>query len=291
MTALRDGQYVGTFQRETVSPDDIVQAMVGRAIPERAASSERTSQSGGARLRLNGITRRPCFEDVSFSIAPGEIVGVFGLVGSGRTELLETIVGLHRPDHGAVTIDDRPFHFRSPREAARAGVVLVPEDRQRQGLFFNLTLRHNLALPAAEAQGVHLVRSAERGVSAELLQRWRIRAASIDVTPQALSGGNQQKIVVAKWLALQPRVLLLDEPTKGVDVGAKYDIHEIVREIAARGAACLLVSSDLPEVLALADRILVMREGRIRGELSAGAGPISEERVMRLAATTPREAM
>jgi ABC-type sugar transport system ATPase subunit len=291
MTALRDGRYVGTFQRETVSPDDIVQAMVGRAIPERAASSERTSQSGGARLRLNGITRRPCFEDVSFSIAPGEIVGVFGLVGSGRTELLETIVGLHRPDHGAVTIDGRPFQFRSPREAARAGVVLVPEDRQRQGLFFNLTLRHNLALPAAEARGVHLVRSAERGVSAELLQRWRIRAASIDVTPQALSGGNQQKVVVAKWLALQPRVLLLDEPTKGVDVGAKYDIHEIVREIAARGAACLLVSSDLPEVLALADRILVMREGRIRGELSAGAGPISEERVMRLAATTPREAM
>jgi ABC-type sugar transport system ATPase subunit len=206
---------------------------------------------------------------------------VFGLVGSGRTELLETLVGLRRADRGAIAIDARTAPFRSPREAARAGVVLVPEDRQRQSLFFNLNLRHNLVLPSAEARRARLVRDSERAVSAALLRQWRITAPSIDATPDRLSGGNQQKITIAKWLALQPGVLLLDEPTKGVDVGAKYEIHGMVREMAEKGAACLLVSSDLPEVLALADRILVMREGRIRGELAAADA--DEEKVMRLA--------
>jgi ABC-type sugar transport system ATPase subunit len=204
-------------------------------------------------------------------------------VGSGRTELLESIVGLRPLARGSVTIDGRPGRFRSPRDAARAGVVLVPEDRQRQGLFFNLNLRHNAALPSAETRGVHVIRAAERTAARSLLDRWRIGASSIDATPDHLSGGNQQKLVAAKWLATNPRVLLLDEPTKGVDVGAKYEIHGIVRDMAARGAACLVVSSDLPELLALADRILVMREGRLRGEVPAAEA--DEERVMRLAAT------
>src|SRR5439155_6834394 len=151
----------------------------------------------------------------------------------------------------------------------------------------NLSLRHNLVLPSAEARRARLVRESEREASATLLRQFRITASSIDATPGQLSGGNQQKIVLAKWLALEPRVLLLDEPTKGVDVGAKYEIHAIVRQMAARGAAILIVSSDLPEVLALADRILVMREGRIRGEIPAADA--DEERVMRMAATTPGE--
>ena len=288
ITALRDGRYVGTFQRDAVTSDEIVQAMVGRAIPERTGGSGATAPgiARDAGLQVNGLTRRPCFEDVSFAVGRGEIVGLFGLVGSGRTELLETIVGLERAGAGTVSVGDQPTRFHSPREAARAGVVLVPEDRQQQGLFFNLSLRHNLVLPSAVVRRARLVRAAELGRSMELLGRWRIKAPSVNVMPHALSGGNQQKIVVAKWLAIQPRVLLLDEPTKGVDVGAKFDIHGIVREIAAQGAACLLVSSDLPEVLALADRILVMREGAIRGELRAAPGtPITEERVMRLAAT------
>ena len=163
--------------------------------------------------------------------------------------------------------------------------MLVPEDRQRQGLFFNLSLRHNLLLPSAEARRACIVRAAERGVAAQLLQRWLVAAPSVDATPDVLSGGNQQKIVAARWLALQPRVLLLDEPTKGVDVAAKFEIHGMVREMAAGGVACLLVSSDLPEVLALADRLLVMREGHIRGEIAAGAASFTEEHVMNLAAT------
>ena len=287
ITVLRDGRYVTTFTRDDATHDAVVQAMVGRAIPERVSRGTRPSASRdeGARLAVDGLTRLPGFADVSLSVAPGEIVGLFGLVGSGRTELLETIVGLHRADGGAIAVGGGAAAFRSPREAARAGVVLVPEDRQRLGLFFNLSIRHNLALPSAEARRVHLVRESERSLAAGLLERWRIAAPSIDATPETLSGGNQQKVVAAKWLALQPAVLLLDEPTKGVDVAAKFEIHAIVRELAAGGAACLLASSDLPEVLALADRIVVMREGRVAGEIAAAGA--DEETVMRLATTAP----
>ncbi len=298
ITALRDGGYVATFERDAVTTDTVVQAMVGRVLGARV-DVPRAKADGPPALAIDHLTRVPCFEDVSLSIASGEIVALFGLVGSGRTELLETLVGLATPSRGGVTVGGRPCMFRSPREAARAGVVLVPEDRQREGLFFNLSLRHNLVMPTAEARRTRIVRRSERETSARLMRDWRIKAASAELTPDALSGGNQQKVVLAKWLALQPRVLLLDEPTKGVDVGAKYEIHEVVRELASKGAACLLVSSDLPEVLALADRILVMREGRIRGEISvAGAleSPgipgiaVNEEQVMRLATTGPGEA-
>jgi ABC-type sugar transport system ATPase subunit len=179
-------------------------------------------------------------------------------------------------------LDGRAVRFSSPRRAARAGLVLVPEERQRQGLLFNLGLADNLALPRAVADGdVVLRRDRERQSGEGLLAQWRIKASSLDATPDTLSGGNQQKVVLARWLATRPRVLLLDEPTKGVDVGAKYEIHGIVRRVAAEGAACLVVSSDLPEVLALADRILVMREGRLQGEIAAADA--SEERVMHLA--------
>ena len=285
ITVLRDGRSAGTFHRDEVAVDDIVQAMVGRAIPPRARV-ESVSAERETLLRADRLTRRPCVEEVTLSIAAGEIVGLFGLVGSGRTELLETIVGLHPADAGSLEVRGAARHFRSPREAAQAGVVLVPEDRQRQGLCFNLNLRHNLALPAAEASRTHLVRGSERDAAAKVLNRWRIKASSADAAPGALSGGNQQKVVAAKWLAMAPRVLLLDEPTKGVDVGAKYEIHGMIREMAARGAACLIASSDLPELLALVDRIVVMREGRLRGEIAASdTTAFTEEMVMRLAST------
>jgi rhamnose transport system ATP-binding protein len=284
-TVLRDGRFVRTFTTDQATPDDLVQAMVGRSLdstrPKPGAASD--SSSARALLRVDGLSSARSFERVSLSVLPGEIVGLFGLVGSGRTELLESIVGLRSISEGSVNVDGRSRRFRSPRDAARAGVVLVPEERQRQGLFFNLSLRHNLALPSAEARRARLIRSSERAEAEGLLRRWRIAAPSTRVTPDVLSGGNQQKLLTAKWLALGPRVLLLDEPTKGVDVGAKYEIHGIVREMAGSGVACLVVSSDLPELLALADRILVMREGRIRGEVAAADA--DEERVMRLAAT------
>jgi len=286
ITTLRDGRYVGTVARDAATPDDIVQAMVGRTLEQRRPRSANASRSAKL-LTIHELTSAPCFRDMSLTVASGEIVGLFGLIGSGRTELLETIVGLRHADAGAVTLAGTPCRFRSPRDAAQSGVVLVPEDRQRQGLFFNLNLRHNLALPSAEAGRRWIIRGGERADAAAVLRRWRIGSSAVDLTgalPEALSGGNQQKVVAAKWLATKPRVLLLDEPTKGVDVGAKYDIRGIVRDTAESGTGCLVVSSDLPELLALADRILVMREGRLRGEVRPDAPGNNEEQVMRLAA-------
>jgi ABC-type sugar transport system ATPase subunit len=287
ITVLRDGAHAGTFRREDVGTADVVRAMVGRDLPARENLDRPAAQ--GRRLSVSGLTRRPCFEGVSLTLQPGEIVGVFGLVGSGRSELLETIVGLHGPDEGALELDGRAVRFHSPREAARAGVVLVPEDRKSQGLLFNLEIVDNLALPRALAAGDVVVRRDRERLSGEaLVGEWRIKASSLFATPDTLSGGNQQKVVLARWLATKPRVLLLDEPTKGVDVGAKFEIHAIIRRVAAEGAACLVVSSDLPEVLGLADRILVMREGRLQGEVAAAEA--TEERVMHMATHEEGEA-
>jgi len=288
ISCLRDGRYVETFTKDDVTPDDIVRAMVGRGIAPPA--SEASRPVGELRLQVAHLTRAPSFADATFDVRAGEIVALFGLVGSGRTELLETLVGLHAADRGTIRVGGQAPSSRSLRAAARAGMMLVPEDRQRQGLFFNLSLRHNLLLPAAEARGDVMIAAGEHAAAERLLQRWRIKAKSTFVTPDALSGGNQQKLVLAKWLALDPQVLLLDEPTKGVDVGAKFEIHTIVRELAARGTACLVASSDLPEVLALADRIMVMAGGVIRGELGARDPGTTEESVMRVAAAAPGEA-
>ncbi len=283
ITVLRDGTYVDTFDRRGVNADQVVRAMVGRELPPRAVlSKEARTGSEPPLLSVDGLGRRPCFRNVSIQVNGGEIVGLFGLVGSGRSELLETLFGVHPAETGRIRVGGETVNASSPREAARAGIALVPEERQRQGLLFNLTIRHNLVLPGRAIRGDLLVRTArERREARALVDTWRIKAADVEVTPDALSGGNQQKVVVAKWLATRPRVVLLDEPTKGVDVGAKFEIHEIIRREAARGAACLVASSDLPEVLALADRIVIMREGAIQGQI-AGADA-TEESVMRLA--------
>jgi ABC-type sugar transport system ATPase subunit len=233
-------------------------------------------------LSITHLSRSPYFRDVSLAVARGEIVGLFGLVGSGRSELLETVFGLHPPTAGSIAIDGRAVSFQSPRDAARAGVALVPEERQRQGLFFNLDLRHNLVIPRGAIGSGLLVRNEDEAADAErLISEWLIKAAGTDALPDSLSGGNQQKVVLAKWLATAPRVLLLDEPTKGVDVGAKFEIHDMIRRQAAAGMAVLVVSSDLPEILALADRVLVMKEGRLQGALAGAMA--TEEAVMHLA--------
>jgi rhamnose transport system ATP-binding protein len=286
ITVLRDGQFAGTFERASTPADDIVRAMVGREPPARTPRHARVSGAGSSdpppALAVRNLSRRDVFENISFSVAPGEIVGMFGLVGSGRTEILETLFGLEQATSGEVAVDGRVVHAKSARDAAKAGFALVPEDRQRQGLFFNLSLRHNLVLPLAAKSNVRVMdESAEEKVAGEQVRALAIKAPHVRVTPDALSGGNQQKVVAGKWLATSPRVLLLDEPTKGVDVGAKFEIHNLIRREADAGMACLMVSSDLPEVLALADRILVMREGHLRGELSGAEA--TDEAVMRLA--------
>ncbi len=258
------------------SPSAFAKATADKKGPAPRNSDEREG------LSIQRLSRSPHFRDISLRVHRGEIVGLFGLVGSGRSELLETIFGLHQPRSGELRLDGRPVRFASARDAARAGVALVPEERQRQGLFFNLTLRHNMVIADAAINGGARVRDdAEIEGATKMLGDWRIKASGIDAMPDSLSGGNQQKVVLARWLAVQPRVLLLDEPTKGVDVGAKFEIHEMIRRQAAEGLAVLVVSSDLPEILALSDRVLVMKEGALQGEV---AGPAAtEEAVMHLA--------
>jgi len=286
ITVLRDGELVGTFARDEATPRQIVRSMVGRDLEPPAAATDGDAIAKASRqeplLIVEGLTRRPCFEDVTLAVRPGEIVGLFGLVGSGRSELLETLFGLYRAERGTVRFRGEPLRVGSPLAAVRAGVALAPEDRQRQGLFFNLGLRENLVVSRELASGRWRIRAGEEAETGrQVLKEWRIRAPGLEATPDRLSGGNQQKVVLARWLLGGPSLLMLDEPTKGVDVGAKYEIHEMVRTLAAKGMACLLVSSELPEILALSHRIVVMREGRIQGEV--GAAEASEEAVMHLA--------
>ena len=281
ITVLRDGQFAGTFDRGATTPDAVVRAMVGREPPERVERPVRASRTVPA-LSIRQLSRRDAFRDVSFDVHPGEIVGLFGLVGSGRTEVLEVVFGVATAQSGQVLVNGKAVDIRSPRDAMRAGIALVPEDRQRLGLHFNLNLRHNIALPSAARSGMGAIATRRETSAAEaLISKLSIRSATPDRLPEMLSGGNQQKTATAKWLATEPRILLLDEPTKGVDIGAKFEIHNLIRERANEGMACLMVSSDLPEVLALADRVLVMRQGVLRGEL-AGVDA-SEESVMQLA--------
>ncbi|MBI4477244.1 MAG: sugar ABC transporter ATP-binding protein [Acidobacteria bacterium] len=282
MTVLRDGRFVATFDRQEASIDQIVRAMVGREPPDRV-ERERPAAEVRPALSVRELARRPRLNGVSFDVMAGEIVAVFGLVGSGRTELLEAIFGLARLEAGSVDVHGQRLPSGMPAAAIRAGVALVPEERQRQGLFGNLSLADNLALPRAVLAGRAYIRDRdERERSSVLMKALAIKAPHLGATPDRLSGGNQQKVVVAKWLGTGPRVLLLDEPTKGVDVGAKYELHNIIRREASRGMACVIASSDLPEVLALADRILVMRDGRLTGELTGATA--DETQVMRLAA-------
>jgi len=281
ITVLRDGSYVGTFARGETNQHSIVSSMVGRELESRNTDPA-PRQNGAPFLQITNLTRRPWFEDISLSVGAGEIVGLFGLIGSGRSALIETLFGLHHPSSGVIHLNGKAVQFRSPVQAVRAGLALAPEERHHQGLFFNLVLRDNLMLPRQNARGAWMIhRRDESDCSAEMLRAWHIKAAGIDAELASLSGGNQQKVVLAKWLSTEPRLLLLDEPTKGVDVGAKYEIHEIIRQQAARGMGCLLVSSELPEMLALAHRILVLREGRFQGEVAACDA--SEETILRLA--------
>lgn len=282
ITVLRDGAHAGTFVTAETTPDVIVRAMVGREPPARVGRGVAAGVEHPVRLSVTGLSQPPQFSDISFEARGGEVVAIFGLVGSGRSELLEAIFGISPAVRGHVAINGRRARIRSARQAARAGLALVPEDRQRQGLLFNLSQRDNIALPSAEKSGRASVNAAAEQAAADReRQALNLKTASLALTPDALSGGNQQKVVVAKWLATHPDVLLLDEPTKGVDVGAKFELHAIIRRQVDAGMACVMVSSDLGEVLALADRILVMREGRITGELD---GPTAtDEAVMQLA--------
>jgi ABC-type sugar transport system ATPase subunit len=229
-------------------------------------------------------------EDVSFSVRPGEIVGLAGLVGSGRTEVARAIFGADAYDRGEIRVAGRPIRVRSPRDAIRLGIGLVPEDRKLQALILKLAIRENVSLPILRRLSrLGVVRlAAERALAREFVQALRVRTPSVEQKVLNLSGGNQQKVVIAKWLALRPKVLVMDEPTRGIDIGAKAEVHGLMHRLAAAGVAILMISSELPEILGMSDRILIMRQGRITGELARAEA--TQEGVMALATGVSTEA-
>ncbi|HET7457451.1 MAG TPA: sugar ABC transporter ATP-binding protein [Gemmatimonadaceae bacterium] len=288
VTVLRDGAHVRTVATAETTPAQVVGLMVGRAgLADAAASASRAPHAlGDTVLELRGVGRRGAVHDVSFTVRRGEIVGMAGLVGAGRSEVARLVFGADRPDDGEILLDGRPVRFRSPADALAAGVAMVPEDRKQLALFMDKPVTWNVSmaeLPAMSPGGV-IRHGRERALAERYVAQLRVRTPGIAAPVRQLSGGNQQKTVLARWLATRPRLLVLDEPTHGVDVGAKAEIHDLVRDLAAEGIAILLVSSELPEVLALGDRIVVMRAGRVAAVLDRNEA--SEQAVMMLATGT-----
>ncbi|MGF6494658.1 ribose transport system ATP-binding protein [Luteibacter sp. 621] len=266
ISILRDGKFVGTRDVPGLAFDEVVKMMVGRTLDARFPS--RTVSIGDVRLKVDHITGG-MVKDVSFDLHSGEVLGVAGLLGAGRTELARLLFGLDKSESGKVTLDGVPVTPKTPTEAIRAGFGFVTEDRKAQGLVLDLSLRENVSLPRVPAHAGLVDRPAEKKQTRGLIDALKIRTRDMELDVRALSGGNQQKVVLAKWLALKPRVLILDEPTRGVDVGGKAEIYHIINQLAEQGVAILMISSELPEVLAMSDRILVMHEGHATALLDA----------------------
>ena len=283
VTVLRDGRHVLTAPLTDVNRDALIEAMVGRRL-EAYHPQHIKARPGRELLRTAGLSTPAGVRDVSLSVHAGEVVGLAGLVGAGRSQLAEAIFGLDPHVSGGMWIRGEPVRPRSAAEAIRCGIGLVPEDRKRQGLVLSMTRLHNASLAVLErwASWSFVNRRAEASAIRPLFDRLRVAGAGAETPVAALSGGNQQKVVLTRWLAARCDVLLLDEPTRGVDVGAKAEIHALIDELATRGAAILLISSELPELLSLSTRILVLRDGRVAGALSREEA--TQDAVMRLMA-------
>ena len=282
VTVLRDGRFVGSKPAAELDPDEVIRMMVGRDVQEVTTQSV---APGPVVLKVEGLSRAGVIDNVSFEVRAGEIVTLAGLVGAGRSEVVNAIFGADPFDAGSVSISGVALPPGDPTAAMEAGVGYIPEDRRRQALVATLSVRSNATLALLKAISPRgLIRGElEDRIMDKAVRTLSVRMASADAPISTLSGGNQQKVVIARWLAREPKLLILDEPTKGVDVGAKAEISEIIVRLAAEGRAILLVSSELPEVLALSDRVLVMRAGRIAGELDRAS--LNAERVMSLATT------
>ena len=275
---LRDGRNVATQQMQVADRRELVRLMADRDVDELIPTSTRTV--GPPRLRVDGLTRGTALRDVSFTVHAGEVLGFAGLLGAGRTEIARAVFGLEPFDSGTIHIDGVAVTIRSPAEAITAGIGFVTEDRKREGLVLDRSVCENISLPILpRLSRLGVVRAgAEERTAMASVQSLRIRTPSVHQLARTLSGGNQQKVVLAKWLATGARILFLDEPTRGIDVGAKQEIYQLIQALASDGVAIILLSSDLPEVLGLSDRVLVMREGRITASFTRREA--SAERVM-----------
>jgi rhamnose transport system ATP-binding protein len=281
-TVFRDGAMVGEGHIADVTEDELVTLMVGRSID--AIFPGRRAAPGEEVLQVAGYSHPTEFAEIGFTLRRGEILGFYGLVGAGRSEFMQALFGITRPSKGAVKVDGRAAVIRSPADAIGRGIVYVPEDRGQQGAIRGLPIFQNVTLPS-------LARTSRRGflrlaeefrLAREYTSRLDLRAAALDQDVGQLSGGNQQKVVIAKWLATRPRVIILDEPTKGIDIGSKAAVHEFMAELAAQGLAVVMVSSEIPEILGMSDRVIVMREGRMVAEFDREG--LTPEKLVRAAA-------
>jgi ABC-type sugar transport system ATPase subunit len=284
VTVLRDGQVVGTLPTPELDEASLVQMMIGRPY-EAYFPSHLETRLGKELLRVEGLSSPEKFDDMSFTLHAGEILGLAGLVGSGRTETAQALFGLDPAARGKVYVEGKPVDIQGrPSAAMGLGLGLIPEDRKRHGLVLSMTAKENITLPTLSRLSSFgwVRRRAEESLAGKYFDLMRVRAPGMNVVSASLSGGNQQKLVLARWLAAKCRILLVDEPTRGVDVGAKAEIHGLIDRLAAEGSGILLISSELPEILNLSTRILVLRHGRIAGELTREE--CTQEAVMRLMA-------
>jgi rhamnose transport system ATP-binding protein len=278
---MRDGAVVHDARIADMTPDEMVRRMVGRELT--ALFPKQDASLGEPVLAVRRLTREGVFFDISFDVRAGEIVALAGLVGAGRSEVARAIFGIDKADAGEVEVSGRRLPTGRPLAAMRAGIGFVPEDRRQQGLVMDLSIARNTALTRMRAlsRGGLIRSSAEDDLAREWAARLQLKFHRLGDSVGTLSGGNQQKVVLGKWLATQPKLLIVDEPTRGIDVGTKAEVHRLMSELATEGVAVLMISSELPEVLGMADRVLVMHEGRLTGELSRAEA--NEENVIRLA--------
>jgi rhamnose transport system ATP-binding protein len=279
VTVMRDGRHIMTDELEGHTGSDLVRAMVGRELAERPPPAA-TQTKGDPALTVNRLTREGVFTDISLTVRSGEIVALAGLVGSGRTEVARAIFGIDRYDAGDITVNNKRLRKASPTSAMADGIGFVPEDRRQQGLVMDMSVQQNVALASlGRLRKGGLIRAkAERALAADWAARLTIKYARLTDPVSMLSGGNQQKVVLAKWLGRKPTVLIVDEPTRGIDVATKAEVHRLLAELARSGVGILMISSELPEVLGISDRILVMREGRLVAEFAHADA--SEEAIM-----------
>ena len=283
VTVLRDGQHVVTQDVAETSKDQLIHFMVGREASELTQRHSHKGEIGEVRLEVNRLSSGDLFRHVSFNVRAGEIVGLAGLVGAGRSEVARAIFGIDGYDSGEVYVDKTLLPQKDVPAAMELGLGMVPEDRQHEGLLLPMTVRENVSLAVlGRLTNYGLVsHNKERALVGGLLERLHVKTAGQETPAETLSGGNQQKLVLSKWLASNPRVLILDEPTRGIDVGAKSQVHQLIRQLAADGMATLVISSELQELLSICDRVLVMREGMLSGELRGDV--VTQEQVLQMA--------
>jgi rhamnose transport system ATP-binding protein len=288
VTVMRDGRHVLTKPIEELTTQSIIRAMVGRDM--EALFPKTPTEPGRVVLEVARLTREGVFTDVSFQVRSGEIVALAGLVGAGRTEVARAVFGIDRADAGSVEVDGRRLPPASPTAAMAAGIGLVPEDRRQQGLVMDFSIERNIALASLDTvrKGPLIPRGAERRFARDWALRLQLRYSKLTNPVWTLSGGNQQKAVLAKWLARKPKLLIVDEPTRGIDVGTKAEVHRLLSELAGQGVAVLMISSELPEVLGMADRIIVLFEGRVMREFTRAEA--TEDAIMHAATGIVEEA-